>query len=92
MGQIKGWMLKQKTRTGTVWECRGVPKYSADQHKMIHVGYGTHLLVEPIQGLGETLWIARKIKEGKKELLVNANSRTYVENRCRKYMSEHPYG
>jgi len=89
MGQIKGWMLKQKTDTDTVWENRGVPKYNKTYHRTIHVGHGTVLFAEK----KKDLWICSRQTSGDKEVIIAKDpSRTKVENKCRVFMKKHPYG
>ena len=93
MGKIKGWMLKQKTDTDTVWENRGIPTYSKEQHKIIHRGHGTNLVCEKRDQFGYKLWVCFKKTPGHpREYITNDTSRTDVEKRCRAYMKRHPYG
>jgi len=88
MGKIKGWMLKQKTNTDTVWENRGIPVYNKELHKIIHVGHGTVLVAEMKGGA----WICTKQTSGDKEMIIAKGSRTDVEDKCRNYMKKHPQG
>jgi len=88
MSKIRGWMLKQKTKTDTVWENRGIPFYSKEQHKIIHRGHGTNLVVEK----KDDLWICFKGTSGKKSDIAKDTSRADVEKKCRDYMKRHPYG
>jgi len=93
MGQIRGWMLKQKIISGrdpnTVWENRGVRKCSGKPRRCYHVGEGNSVVVEK----HNNLWIAVITKPNKKDTrLIKDISRTKVEKRCRAFMKKHPYG
>lgn len=88
MPKIKGWMLKQRTEEGTVWENIGIPQYSREQKRIIHVGHGTNLIVEK----EDDLWSCYAKIAGKKQYITNDTSRAEVEKRCRDFMRQVPYG
>lgn len=93
MPKIKGWMLKQRTEESTVWENQGIPIYSKEQHKVIHRGHGTHLVVEARNQLGDILWVCFRQSPGHdRSYITNDTARAEVEKRCRDYMRKHPYG
>jgi len=89
MGTIKGWMLKQRTETGTVWECRGIPKYSKTYHRVIHVGYGTNLMSTK---KGDMWACIKSTGNNPNVTLGKSLSRDAVENVCRSYMRAFPQG
>lgn len=93
MGQIKGWMLKQKIISGkkpnTVWENRGVRKCSGKPRRCYHVGEGNAIVVEK----QKSLWVAYFTRANKKnKYFAKDTSRTDVENKARSFMKKHPYG
>jgi len=93
MGKIRGWMLKQKDlrcrRPNVVWENVGVPKYSKEQKKTIHVGYGTILILEK---KGEYWHGIKRLEGGKRVKFGKAKNLRRLEDKARAYMQKHPYG
>lgn len=90
MGVIRGWMLKQRTETETIWENHGIPMYSKQAHRILHVGYGTHLMVTKRDGL----WACLELRAGgaPEVILGKPGSRTAVEDICRHHMRAFPQG
>jgi len=90
MGTVKGWMLKQKTETETIWENRGIPQYSKIYHRVIHVGHGTELIVE--KKSGRWLCIAKGGTFEINKVLESSISRTVAEKKCERFMRAFPQG